>query len=318
MNSSIPRIVLTLGDPLGIGAEVAVKALLKPQVRRAAVFTLVGSLQACRLVPGFERLLRCRGISFEDVGGGHFNKLTPKMAGCIAVASLERAVALIRLRECDALVTAPISKEHAALAGFGFPGHTEFLCDAFGVKRHAMMLFHSRLRVVLTTIHVPLREVSRLVTKASVHEKLVLTTAALREHFGLRVPRIAVCGLNPHAGESGLIGDEEKRVIAPAVKKFRKKFPDVPVDGPLSADGVFHKALSGGYDAVLCHYHDQGLIPLKATGFEEGVNMTLGLPFVRTSPDHGTAFDIAGKGVANPRSMVSAILAAKAFCRAKG
>lgn len=318
MNSKIPRIALTLGDPLGIGAEVAVKALLKPQVRRAAIFTLVGSLQACRLVPGFERLLHCRGVFFEDVDHGKIGALTPKMAGRIAMASLESAVALIRLRECDALVTAPINKEHVALAGFGFPGHTEFLCDAFGVKRHAMMLFHSRLRVVLTTIHVPLREVSRLVTVASVGEKLALTATVLREHFGLRVPRIAVCGLNPHAGESGLIGDEEKRVIAPAVKRFRKKFPGVLVDGPLSADGVFHKALSGGYDAVLCHYHDQGLIPLKATGFDEGVNMTLGLPFVRTSPDHGTAFDIAGKGIANPQSMVRAILAAKAFCRAKG
>lgn len=304
-----------MGDPLGVGPEIIVKALANPAVRRGAEFTITGARSVFACVPGFSRLEKTPGIRFLDIAVGKSGVISPLQAGRMAIASLEAAVDLVKNGKAASLVTAPISKTHAAKAGFKFPDHTEYLSHAFKARRHAMMLFHPRLRVVLTTVHVALKDVFPLMTVKNIVEKLELTEEALKTRFGIKRPRIAVCGLNPHAGENGVLGTEEKRIIAPAISRFLTKSRSVTVLGPEPADTVFYRALNGAFDAVLCHYHDQGLIALKSTGFADGVNMTLGLPFVRTSPDHGTAFDIAGRGIADPSSMIRAILAAKGeFC----
>lgn len=302
------RIAITMGDPQGIGPEVIVKALRSRVLLGLAEYVIFGHEKAFAGLPGFTALRRHPHVRFVEVRAG-IGKLTPLKAGSLAFESLEAATALLKSGGADALVTAPISKSRIAKAGFAFPGHTEYLCDRFGVQKYAMMLFHSRLKVVLLTIHLPLKEIFTKITRENIHEKLALTAEALVHQFGKKNPHIAVCGLNPHAGEGGLLGDEENQIIRPAVASFSKKkrYAHVKVSGPHSADTIFNDALNGQFDAVLCHYHDQGLIALKSTGFDEGVNMTLGLPFIRTSPDHGTAFDIAGKGLANPKSMAMAI-----------
>lgn len=311
MSGTLKPIVITMGDPLGIGPEVIVKSLLAVKFKSPVM--VVGERAAfsrCRDIKKFYRLKFLDFIETQPRLHGYL----PATAAEAALDALEIAVDLIRHKKAAALVTAPVSKERLAEIGFAYPGHTEYLCAAFGVKKHAMLLFHERLRVALTTIHVPFSQVTKLVTQDSVVEKLELLVCSLLRDFKIKAPRVAVCGLNPHAGENGLLGTEEKHVIAPAIKKFLKQAPkNVRVFGPLSADTVFHEALSGKYDAVLCQYHDQGLIPLKTTGFHTGVNMTLGLPFVRTSPDHGTAFDLFGKNRANPGSMLAAIHAAQNF-----
>lgn len=296
-------IVITMGDPSGIGPEIISKALATETVAHGFDFIIVGIRTVFDTLPEFEKIKARKNICFVD----------EKNDEKAAFRCLKTAVELIKAGTAGALVTAPVSKENMVKAGFKFPGHTEYLCDVFGVKKYAMMLFHKRLRVVLTTTHVPLRDVFARLTVPSIVDKLELTSCSLREQFCIEQPRIAVCGLNPHAGENGLLGDEEETTIAPAIETFLKNNRLVPVtvDGPLAADTVFYRALAGAYDAVLCHYHDQGLIPLKTTGFNEGVNLTLGLPFVRTSPDHGTAFEIAGRGTADPRSMIAAIQVAK-------
>lgn len=301
-----------MGDPLGIGPEVIVKSLLQPKWPARALFTVVGELSAFSGCDGYRKFLKLKNVDFIETHGRE-RRWSAVTAGEASLDALEVGVDLIRSGH-SALVTAPISKDHVARAGFKFPGHTEFLCHAFHVKSQAMMLFHERLRVVLSTIHVPLAKVPRLLDKKMIVEKLGLTAGVLMKNFKITSPRIAVCGLNPHAGENGRMGDEEKKIIAPAIRDFLKKSSKrVGVFGPVPSDTVFHDALLGKYDAVLCHYHDQGLIPLKTTGFHEGVNMTLGLPFVRTSPDHGTAFDIAGQNRADSRSMSAAIRAAMDF-----
>ena len=309
-SKTIPVIAITMGDPLGIGPEIIVKALLRPTVRKGGVFRIYGDYQAFSPAH-LGKLLSLPEIQFIQTSDG--GKITAKNSGMFAVQALEAAVFDIKAGDAQALVTAPISKDRVRAAGFPFPGHTEYLCEAFGVKKHAMMLFHPALRVVLSTIHVPLAKVPALITKSLILEKLTLTAEALRKSFGIKKPRMAVCGLNPHAGEGGLLGFEEQTIIQPAIRAYQKKDVRCVVSGPHASDTVFHQALGGAYDAVLCHYHDQGLIPLKTTNFYRGVNTTLGLPFVRTSPDHGTAFDIAGKNVANAESLVCAIEAAKDF-----
>jgi 4-hydroxythreonine-4-phosphate dehydrogenase len=205
------------------------------------------------------------------------------------------------------MVTAPINKEGFARAGIDFPGHTELLAACTGARRFAMMLFGGGLRVVLATRHIPLREVARRLNPSALREAVTLTHQAL-PWLGLPRARIAVCGLNPHAGDGGRLGDEEKRWIGPVLRGLRRRGFDIA--GPLPADTVFHHARCGDYDAVVALYHDQGLAPLKTLAFDEGVNLTLGLPIVRTSPDHGTAYDLAGRGAANPSSMVAAVGAA--------
>lgn len=310
---SSPTIAVTMGDPRGIGPEIICKALSYHHVQQRVRFVIIGALSVFEKFPAFKKIITKKNISFLDASEG--SRDIP--AAILAYRSLQKATQLIQDKDAVGLVTAPISKTEMRRARFKFPGHTEYLCHEFGVKKYAMMLFHKRLRVVLTTIHVPLKQIFSQINSNNIIDKLELTTVCLRENFEIKRPRIAVCGLNPHAGEGGLLGAEEKSIIGPALKRFqrRKSAQGIQITGPVSADTVFHQALKGDYDAVLCHYHDQGLIPLKTTGFDEGVNLTLGLPFVRTSPDHGTAFDIAGRGVANPGSMIAAIEAAKQFIK---
>jgi len=222
-----------------------------------------------------------------------------KDSGKAQVLYIEKAIEDAKEGKIKAIVTLPINKESAKLGGFTFPGHTEFLAHSFGVKEYAMMLANEKLKVVLQTTHVALKDVPNLITEGKILSKLRLIDKSLRN------PRIAVAGLNPHAGENGLFGDEELKIIKPAVEKARKE--GINVTGPLPADTVFVRALKGEFDVVLCMYHDQGLIPIKLLGFGNSVNVTLGLPIIRTSVDHGTAYDIAGKGIANPESFKTAV-----------
>jgi 4-hydroxythreonine-4-phosphate dehydrogenase len=224
----------------------------------------------------------------------------------VVVAAIDRAVALVQAGEAAAVVTNPINKK--ALkdgAGFAFPGHTEYLAHLAGVPRVVMMLASPLLRVVPVTIHIPLADVPRALTADLIEETARITAAALSRDFGIARPRIAVAGLNPHAGEQGAMGREEIEMISPALERLRAE--GMEIAGPLPADTMFHAQARARYDAALTMYHDQGLIPLKALDFARGVNVTLGLPFVRTSPDHGTAYDIAGTGQADPTSLIEAL-----------
>ena len=282
-----PRIGITLGDPAGIGPEVVAKALASGQLDRRFDYEIIGNPRTRRradaadwVVTGAQRCLR-----------GEF----------------------------AALVTAPIAKELLPRAGYPFVGQTELLAHLSHTKKFAMMLATPTeeprqkrgdragapvLRVALVTTHAPLRDVPRLVTAVKIIEVVELTQAICRR-FGIARPRIAVCGLNPHAGEGGLLGDEDRRIIAPAIRRCRQRRLDAR--GPLPADTVFYRAARGEFDAVVAMYHDQGLAPFKLLAFDTGVNLTLGLPFIRTAPDHGTAPDIAGQGVARPDGMIAAI-----------
>jgi 4-phospho-D-threonate 3-dehydrogenase / 4-phospho-D-erythronate 3-dehydrogenase len=326
-----PVLAITMGDPAGIGPEIVVKALASPRLRKACRPVIFGRL------PVMEAAARAvgSGIEFVPVGsrlprtsrgqcplvetGPARDPLPPlgrasAVGGRAALEAITYAVCLALDRRVDAVVTAPISKEAIRAAGSPFPGHTEMLAAFTGAKRHAMMLVGGPLRVSLATIHVPLAKVPSLITAQGVREVIELTWEAVRD-FGLRRPKIAVCGLNPHAGEAGLMGDEERRIIAPAVRAMAKK--GVPVSGPFPADTVFFRAARGEFSAVVAMYHDQGLGPLKTLAFDTGVNLTLGLPIIRTSVDHGTAFDIAGKGVASAGSLLAAVELAATMARSR-
>jgi 4-hydroxythreonine-4-phosphate dehydrogenase len=297
------RIGITLGDLNGIGPEVALKAVRQLGVLRDVHFVLIGSPNAVEPLR-----TRPRHALLWDPTPHLAPRYTP---GRITAAAGRAAAAWIYfgVRGCqagmlDALVTAPICKAGWERAGIRFPGHTELLAQLTGARRVEMMLLGGPLRVVLATRHVPLAQVPLALRTTDLAETIAMTAAGLR-WLGLRQRRIAVCGLNPHAGDGGLLGDEESKLIAPAIRAARR--PGLQLAGPVPADTVFHQALHGRYEAVIAMYHDQGLGPLKMLAFESGVNLTLGLPIVRTSPDHGTAFDIAGQDRANPASMVAAI-----------
>ncbi len=278
------RIGITLGDAAGVGPEIVRAALSSGRLPADAEFRVIGSAD---------------GVVGEP---------TPETARA-ARAALEEAVELGRRSEIDAVVTAPIHKARMYEIGFGFPGQTEFFAQRCGVENFAMLLTGGALTVALVTTHIALRDVaSQLATSEIVRVGLLLQDFVRRR--GRITPRIAVAGLNPHAGESGALGDEEIEVIAPAIAELQARSSGSEAAvfaGPFSPDTIFHEAAGGEWDAVLCMYHDQGLIPLKLHAFHEGVNVTLGLPFPRTSPDHGTAFGIAGKGVARADSMIAAI-----------
>jgi len=231
------------------------------------------------------------------------NKPTAE-GGRACVSYIKKAVELVLNKQVDGIVTAPISKEALKRAGFTWPGHTEMLADLTNTKDYAMMLIGEPLRVILVTIHTALKNVPDLITKQRLLNTIRLAKKAC-DMLEIKNPRIAIAGLNPHAGEKGIFGDEEIKKIIPAVKDATKE--GIPVSGPYPPDTVFYKAFKGEIDIVVCMYHDQGLIPLKMIAFDKGVNVTVGLPFIRTSPDHGTAYDIAWKGVANPLSMIEAI-----------
>ena len=314
---------ITLGDAAGIGPEVVVKALADRELEKLASFLLIadagvvekvqkhlGTSLDFRVVekPVRDNLLR-ESLNLLDLGNLTGKEFVPGqvnlVCGQAAVEYIEQAVKLAEQKIINAVVTAPISKEAINLAGCRWPGHTEFLAHLTGTRNFAMMLVGGPLRVVLVTTHLALKEVSSRLSEEAIYRTIKLTHRALSDYFQISAPRIGVCALNPHAGEGGTFGDEEERIIAPAVARAQRE--PGGVKGPLSADALFYQAYQGGFDAVVVMYHDQGLIPLKMVAFEKGVNLTLGLPFVRTSPDHGTGFDIVGKNVARPDSMREAL-----------
>jgi len=317
---SAARLAITLGDPSGIGAEIIARALADAPdlAARAHVFGDAGVL---------ERGARAAGVALPaaaltevtalDLGRDAPPGRSTPAGGAAQVAYLEAAVAALAAGQADALVTAPISKAAAQAAGFGFPGHTEFLAARAGDVPFAMMLAGPRLRVVLATIHVPLAALARRLTSAAITQAATLAAAALARDFGIARPRLAVAGLNPHAGEGGAFGDEEARIIAPAIAAARAAVPQAEITGPHVPDAVFRDAVQGRFDAVVCMYHDQGLIPVKLVDFEQAVNVTLGLPYPRTSPDHGVAYDIAGTGRARATSFGCALELAERMARAR-
>jgi 4-hydroxythreonine-4-phosphate dehydrogenase len=297
MNRNKP-ILITMGEPAGIGPEVAL----------AAFETLGGRIGShpLKLVGDAEIFASHKDALIATEARAHAAPGKPSASNAAAVIeAIELAVKAAMAGEAAALVTAPIHKAVLAGAGFGFPGHTEFLAALTDTRRAVMMLASEKLRVVPLVIHVPLARVPGLVTAAGIVETGEIILAALERDFGIAQPRLAVAGLNPHAGEDGVLGGEEEAIIAPAIAALKAR--GFAVTGPLSADTLFHDEARKKYDAVLTMYHDQGLIPIKTLSFWDGVNVTLGLPIVRTSPDHGTAFDIAGTGKADARSMIAAI-----------
>src|SRR5438876_2484363 len=295
MSTTKPRIGITLGDRAGIGREIVDLALKSGRVAQAADYKIIGK--------------------YPDCTPGHPTAKTARAAA----AALEEAVTLARRGELDAIVTGPVHKARMYNVGFRFPGQTEFFAERCGVKNFAMCLTGEKLTVALVTTHIPLHKVPHALKQSELIRVGLLLAEFLRARSKSK-PRIAVAGLNPHAGESGKLGREEIDIIAPAVDELSRS----PItdhrslfSGPHSPDTIFHRAIEGEFDAVLCMYHDQGLIPLKLHAFHEGVNVTLGLPFPRTSPDHGTAFEIAGKGMARPDSMIAAMTLATELAQAR-
>jgi 4-hydroxythreonine-4-phosphate dehydrogenase len=295
----VPRIAITLGDPRGIGPEITAGAL---QELPSADVTLIGAEDQISTIPAARRVgVGTWGDGVGEAGMGERPGPSRAMrAGRLAGASVETAVRLVLGGEVDAIVTGPIQKHALNLAGYRWPGHTEWLAHLAGDVEVAMMLAADRLRVVLVTTHVPLRTVPEILTTDRIVRTGLVTRRGLQDWWGIEAPRIALCALNPHAGESGLFGDEEERVLRPAAVALG-------ASGPFPADTVFVRAMRGEFDAVLAPYHDVGMTAIKVAAFGRGVNVTLGLPFPRTSPDHGTAFDIAGSGRADHASMRAAI-----------
>jgi 4-hydroxythreonine-4-phosphate dehydrogenase len=331
-------IVLTQGDGAGIGPELALKAWLSRQTHALPAFGYIGSyaiLAATAAQCGLDvPLQRSRPGEIADV----FDHALPVLdeglpaspvpilgapdpqTGPLTISAIARAVALVMTGDARALVTNPIAKHVLYSAGFAFPGHTEFLAalateaaKSVPPARAVMMLWSDTLAVVPVTIHIPLREVPDRLTVTEIVETGRIVAHDLTTRFAIATPRIAVAGLNPHAGENGAMGHEDQKVVAPAIAVLRAE--GINAFGPLPADTMFHDRARSGYDAALCMYHDQALIPIKTLAFDDGVNVTLGLPFVRTSPDHGTAFDIAGRGIARPDSLIAAIRLADRMTR---
>jgi 4-hydroxythreonine-4-phosphate dehydrogenase len=292
--SDKPRLAVTLGDVRGIGPEIIEKAAASRDVRDAAELVLVGP--------------RGASIAVDEVAGTLDGPADEANAGRFAGRAIERAVAMALSRDVEGIVTAPIDKHALLEGGYDFPGHTEMLATLTG-RRVAMMLAATRpsgnaanpLRVVLATTHIALRDVVDAVTPASIVEAAMVTRDGLRAWFGIPEPRIALCALNPHAGDGGRFGDEDDRILRPAAEA-------AGIAGPFPADTVFVRAMRGAFDAVIAPYHDVGMTAIKVASFGGAVNVTLGLPFPRTSPDHGTALDIAGKGIADASSMIESIL----------
>jgi len=307
MSDSKP-ILITMGEPAGIGPEVAIAAfehfgghIGSHPLRLVGDPALFASHRE-HVIPTHARVSAIPG------------RLDVANADAVTEA-IELAVRACLKGEAAGMVTAPINKAVLNEAGFPHPGHTEFLAALTGARRAVMMLASEKLRVVPLTIHLPLAEVPAAISKQAVFETAEIILTALRRDFGILNPRLAVAGLNPHAGEEGMLGAEDEKIIAPAIAALKAR--GFAVRGPLSADTLFHEEARRTYDAALCMYHDQALIPIKTLSFWDGVNVTLGLPIVRTSPDHGTALDIAGTGKADPRSMIAAVKLAAAMADAR-
>ncbi|MHA1523216.1 MAG: 4-hydroxythreonine-4-phosphate dehydrogenase PdxA [Alphaproteobacteria bacterium] len=327
-------LVLTMGDPAGIGPDITLQAWAKRRAHRLAPFAVIGAPQVYRdrakllglSVPVVE-IGTCseavemfeQGLPVLSVACGPVECGKPAFANAGAVVeAIEQAVALCRQGAAPAMVTAPIAKSVLQESGFAHPGHTEFLghlvADGGAPPRAVMMLAAPGLRVVPVTVHMALARVPQSLTIEAIVETGVILATDLAKYFGLAAPRIAVCGLNPHAGEGGYMGDEEARIVGPAIAALVAR--GIDATGPLAADSAFAPRIRETFDAALCMYHDQALIPIKALAFDEAVNVTLGLPIVRTSPDHGTAFDIAGSGTAREVSLVAALHMARAMAEA--
>lgn len=323
-----PAIAITIGDFNGVGPEVALKAAAHPTIRKLCTPVLVGPLSvfehvrsSLRLRMKLEKstlpLVNSAATPVVDVGDGiwadvHYGSVT-KSAGRTAGQAIERAVELCMRNDVRAMVTAPVSKEALNLAGYNFPGQTEMVALLSRSQRVAMMLVSDTMRVGLVTIHMSIRSVPDYLNKEKIIEKVSIIEEALKSRFHIRNPKIAVLALNPHAGEAGLIGKEEQEIIAPAIESLKGQ--KIRADGPFSADAFFGSRAHEAYDAIISMYHDQGLIPLKLSSFGGAVNFSAGLKIIRTSPDHGTAYDIAGKGKASISSMLEAIKLAVQFAR---
>ncbi len=307
LKSSRIRVGITIGDPSGIGPLITSKALAK--LKGAADFVVIGDKWVLnRLSSIVYRLSSVRFIDLHNVRHKNFNfgKIKAEY-GKASIEYLDKALELLSKKEIDCLVTAPISKEAISLAGFKYSGHTEYFLKKCKVKEVVMLLLNDVLRFSLVSRHIPLKKVATALTKRKIYDNIIITVKSLKGLFGIKNPRIAVCGLNPHASDNGLIGAEENKIIKPALEELRLRIK-ADIDGPLPSDVAIARASMGKYDCVVAMYHDQALIPLKLTGYGSGVNMTLGLPFIRTSPLHGTAFDIAKKArLADPSSLIAAI-----------
>ena len=323
-----------MGDPAGIGAEVIVKALAAPEIRRGGRFIIYGLNELLAYAADMaeldvfwwrdqhERITRDYPQSvvvgdYDEISWfGNNIKQASKLGGQASMRFVSDAIDDALAGKLEAIVTGPISKESWKLAGYKYPGHTELLTDRCRAKCSAMMFVGGPFRVVLATIHEGLFAIRNRFTIGRVFDPINLAHEALQSWFGIERPRIAVAALNPHAGEAGQFGDEERRIIEPAILMAQEA--GVRVEGPYPADTLFYKALTNGhYDAIIAMYHDQGLIPVKLLAFEKAVNVTLGLPIIRTSVDHGTAFDIVGRNKANPNSMKEALKLACEIVRAK-
>jgi len=320
----LPPVAMTMGCPVGVGPEIICKLFSGNDMPGAGRTVVVGDCTVLRkaanllrqslaiipwkpgqpIVRGTLPVFQVGSVEASTLSWGQPNLVTGKAMGQYIVAAIQ----LIQADHCSALVTCPISKKSLQLAGYPYPGHTEMLAALTGTARVRMMMAGPRLKVVLVTIHQPLRRVCELLTREEIGNCITMTRTALQQDFAIASPRIAVAGLNPHASEDSLFGDEEARLIGPAVAEYSEQGD---VSGPWPPDTVFYQAATGMYDAVIAMYHDQGLIPFKLLHFHDGVNVTLGLPLVRTSVDHGTAYDIAGRNVADPSSLAAALTLAQ-------
>jgi len=326
----LPRIGITMGDPAGIGPEVVLKAVAEEEIRRACIPVIIGDAQLLAhtartldLQSGYDIVRADEPFPehsepviyhLDNITGFIEPGIESGAAGKAAGGYIEAAVELCAAGSIDAVATAPINKRALFLGGYSFPGHTEFFAHLTGAEDYAMAFVAGNLRIVLLSTHVPLSEAIRLVERDRIVRRINLTNREL-QRWGIERPRVAVAALNPHGAEGGLFGVEEASEIMPAIDACRRD--DINVQGPFSADTVFLRASRGEFDGVIACYHDQAMIPVKCLSFGEAVNVTLGLPFIRTSVDHGTAFDIAGKGLAEHSSMVAAIkLAAELSTRA--
>ncbi|MDD5237618.1 MAG: 4-hydroxythreonine-4-phosphate dehydrogenase PdxA [Candidatus Omnitrophica bacterium] len=310
--SSKLRVGITMGDPSGIGAGLILKAL--PKLKNLADFVIIADGWVLNKLKTFgSELPTFRLVDLNNVRRDNFSFGKVKAEyGRASIEYLDKALELVKDKAIDCLVTCPVSKEAVSLAGFKFRGHTEYLAKQTHTKDFVMLLLNKDLRIGLVTRHIPLKDVPLKINKEKILKTIFLTHKGIKEMFALASPRMVVCGLNPHASDNGLIGNEENKHIKPVIQKLRRRLR-MQLDGPLPADVAIYKATRNEYDCVIAMYHDQALIPLKLYGSDTGVNMTLGLPFVRTSPLHGTAFDIArNPDLANPNSLIEAIkLAAK-------
>ncbi|MBY0511790.1 MAG: 4-hydroxythreonine-4-phosphate dehydrogenase PdxA [Rhodospirillaceae bacterium] len=323
-----------MGEPAGIGGEITLKAWAARKPTTPAFFIIDDAARLKVLAAQFNIPCPVEIITAPQQAGGVFPRALPVLApttplaapvtlgtpseasAAAVVGAIDQAVALVTSGAAAGMTTNPIHKASLQSAGFGFPGHTEYLGHLAGGLESVMMLAVEGLRVVPVTVHLAMKDVAKGLTTAAIVHCGRVTAAALKTDFGIAHPRLAVAALNPHAGEKGNMGDEESAVIVPAVKQLQAE--GIDAQGPAPADTLFHAAARTRFDAALCMYHDQALIPLKTIDFAGGVNVTLGLPFVRTSPDHGTAFDIAARGIADPSSLLAAIHMAADIARRRG